>query len=959
MASNPFDHLIPGAQPQPHGSLQPLIQRRPAPQTEPQRQTDEFQAQRGPFDVRRSEAEARKAEFEADTAQDTRAGQRDDRRYTRIERLRNEFNDRPDVRRFFMMRDATRQIQRLSESDSAQNDMAIIFSFMRALDPTSVVREGEFANAQNTAGVPDQVRNMYNRALSGERLNETQRRGMARTAGDLYLAQARSYNELARQYQPLFQQLGEDPNRHIQIALGPEREGHREEAPTVGYDPEAIRGAARTRSESVSGVVSEGAEEFRSRFERAINEGQFRNLEDALAFTERWNPTVARDPNWQADVANALRYRENGGRSQIRVQAPISPAPAEEIAERRIEQGGEPGAGYLFQQGAMLNLGDEAAGVGGALANALTSPFTEREFDPIGAYGDHRDAERLLQGRARENSGWVGTGAEILGGLASGRPGASLLTSTPQTIGQRMATGARGGASTGLIAGFGHGEGVAGSLAGAGAGASGGALIGGALPLAGAAASSLWNAGRTLAGRNPNVARGAVAEAIEADANTPRLIGQQMSEAQANGVPYMIADSGDNARGLLAASVRAPGSGRTLARDALEQRQEGLSDRVTGAIERDLGSTSNPHDIADQLIAQAQTAAAPLYERAYAVPGAGTLWERLGPLTSRPSMQRALSRASRLAQEEGRDPSTLGFSINSAGETTVGRTPSWQTLDYLKRGMDDVIESYRDSTTGRLNLDTEGRAINNTLRTFLSRMDEANPAYAEARAAWSGPVRARDALERGLRAANMSADDISRLTRDMSPSEMEMFRHGVRRSMAETIARRGDTADVTNALLGTGRKRLAMVRLFGGKQEFDRFVSTLQAEQAGHQTFRRATQGSPTAQNLGDDAALSGSIASGMADMMTTGMPVVTGVRQAFQFGARRAGDQARKEIATLLSESDPSRLSMLAKELRRESARRTVSRTRAGRRAPAYGIGAGGGVGRVIDAYDDPDLYP
>ena len=43
------------------------------------------------------------------------------------------------------------------------------------LDPGSTVREGEFANAQNAAGVPDQIRNLYNKLITGERLNPTQR----------------------------------------------------------------------------------------------------------------------------------------------------------------------------------------------------------------------------------------------------------------------------------------------------------------------------------------------------------------------------------------------------------------------------------------------------------------------------------------------------------------------------------------------------------------------------------------------------------------------------------------------------------------------------------------------------------------------------------------------------------------------------------------------------------------
>jgi len=34
---------------------------------------------------------------------------------------------------------------------------------MKILDPGSVVREGEFATAQNSAGIPERIRAKYNR----------------------------------------------------------------------------------------------------------------------------------------------------------------------------------------------------------------------------------------------------------------------------------------------------------------------------------------------------------------------------------------------------------------------------------------------------------------------------------------------------------------------------------------------------------------------------------------------------------------------------------------------------------------------------------------------------------------------------------------------------------------------------------------------------------------------------
>ena len=54
-------------------------------------------------------------------------------------------------------------------------DLAIVFSFMKMLDPTSTVNSGEQANASNTAGVPDQVRDMYNQIRLGSTLTPQQR----------------------------------------------------------------------------------------------------------------------------------------------------------------------------------------------------------------------------------------------------------------------------------------------------------------------------------------------------------------------------------------------------------------------------------------------------------------------------------------------------------------------------------------------------------------------------------------------------------------------------------------------------------------------------------------------------------------------------------------------------------------------------------------------------------------
>lgn len=64
-------------------------------------------------------------------------------------------------------------------------DISFIFQYMKMLDPGSVVREGEFATAQNAASVPDQIRNLYNRAMKGTRLNAEQRQQFLNAAQQL------------------------------------------------------------------------------------------------------------------------------------------------------------------------------------------------------------------------------------------------------------------------------------------------------------------------------------------------------------------------------------------------------------------------------------------------------------------------------------------------------------------------------------------------------------------------------------------------------------------------------------------------------------------------------------------------------------------------------------------------------------------------------------------------------
>lgn len=106
-----------------------------------------------------------------------------------------------------------KNLRTVAANPSAANDLAMIFSYMKMLDPGSVVREQEFANAQNAAGVPDRVRVAWNKALSGERLSEEQRNRFLESARSMYdQANIRIHQRTSTQAD-IARQYGYDPVR--------------------------------------------------------------------------------------------------------------------------------------------------------------------------------------------------------------------------------------------------------------------------------------------------------------------------------------------------------------------------------------------------------------------------------------------------------------------------------------------------------------------------------------------------------------------------------------------------------------------------------------------------------------------------------------------------------------------------------------------------------------------------
>ena len=420
------------------------------------------------------------------------------------------------------------------------------------------------------------------------------------------------------------------------------------------------------------------------------------------------------------------------------------------------------------------------------------------------------------------------------------------------------------------------------------------------------------------------IAQAAIAKRLNADGIRPDQAGQMMDDAAARGVPLSLMDVGDNMRGLGGYLSRTSGPSKTLIRNALKTRQAGAGERIRGAVSRDLGPISNTFDESDGLIQAARATAAPLYDEAYKAPGAAS--SEIADILKTPAGKGALSRAYTIAKNERVDPTSLGFDLDAQGEVILNRVPNMRSLDYVKRGLDDILEAQRDPF-GNLRLDESGRAINKVRADLLTEMDKVNPTYQAAREAYAGPAAANEALWKGKKAISKTAEEIERTVAKMSEFERGQYASGFRASMAEAIDKSGGSADVANKMLGTSAKRKALAKVFGGEKGLTSFL-------AGRQMDDIAGSGDLISNPL---VAAAGNAAIGRPRSAITNL--IEAGRGRIEFGANKTADEARNQAAALLSEVNPNAIRKIMAESIRQNTLRIARENRNARVGLASGV--------------------
>ena len=445
-----------------------------------------------------------------------------------------------------------------------------------------------------------------------------------------------------------------------------------------------------------------------------------------------------------------------------------------------------------------------------------------------------------------------------------------------------------------------------------------GAVVGGALGLGGDVLGNYL--GGKLAPRlfnAPTGAEGAVADAV----TNPQAAAGILSDAERLGSPLAMADSDPGLRSLAGSSVRNSTDALATAEANIGGRDAAAVRRGVLAVDQNLGTETDVVKAAKQIRSDAGAAADPYYKAAYAQP-APVGDKALSDALSTPTAREGLVYARKIAGDEGRK-----FGITSSnGRVTLGKSATFQDLDYLKRGMDDYIRENFTNDAGQFISSDSSRAAVKARDAVTARMRDLNPDYVTALDTVAGPYAAAQQLEFGGKAVfstKVNAKQISEAVAGLSPEALDQYRIGAANAIIDKLKKPDPGVD-TWKMLRSPDMQERLRAIFPGVNVDN--VNSLEAmESLMRRTRNELLSGSPTAPRAAADAAFgaragNGGVLSTAAEagaaVATGGVSLLPKLVQAGLLGFKNANklqsvaDQEAlgRDLAPILLETDPAK---------------------------------------------------
>jgi len=852
-------------------------------------------------------------------------------RFDNIALLRKEFTGRKEVADFQTILPMVASAMTIARNPKATgaDDLNLIYTFGKVMDPGSVVREGELALASGTGSFAQSIEGAISKLQSGERLPDAVRHNLVESMRRRGVELSRSYNLSRRDYQERAKRFGFNPIDVV--GEHPAKPFQQVEADFTGKPIGNLDGSpGASPTQAATGGTKVDRNPAR---EKALDALLRAGADDAqINATSRALGGMDFDPADLARSREAVSKGFKGRTFDTSVEVPTT-------ALNRASASG-PAVGFVgLANGLSAGMLDEGIGAANSLLTGKPMAQTIEEANR----GKQAGAEAHPIWSAGGNMAGL-AGSSALGGAGLARVGlsAALGKATPYAA----------DAALGAISGAGEANGN--RLWGAGVGAAGGAIgrgigekvlapaVGAAMRTAPALAVARKARGIFGARMLPEAPRLSpadqdIAGAIRGAAPDTETM---LLEAQRLGLPMALADTSAPARELTAAAVRRSPAASQIAEDTLIPRNRGQYDRFSAAVTRDLGPTTNIPQRSADMMAEARTAASGLYDQAYSNPVPST--PELDAVLGTPFGRQAVGRARTIAANERRSPDELGFALDADGNVALNPRPNdaiaqhlgaradfdaaqeayraarqtpganvdqardammsarenlraaeqrlnaapdpssaasvpaytTQTLDYVKRGMDDVLEEQRNPITGRLQLDEAGRAQNGVRGQLLSEVDRLNPDFAAARQAYAGPMASRDALSRGVDAYGLHPDELGMQVANQTPEHLGQMQLGYRGTLMDHAGKVRDSSNPWEATLGSPVARNRLGTMFPGSPGVPNLLRQRALESQLQQTSNAVLGNSKTAQRQIADEAFSG---GGFANAAEAGVNALTG----------------------------------------------------------------------------------
>ena len=454
----------------------------------------------------------------------------------------------------------------------------------------------------------------------------------------------------------------------------------------------------------------------------------------------------------------------------------------------------------------------------------------------------------------------AGTPGAVMGAGRMGMAASKLSQYMPRFMKGPMGKAAGTAAATGAVAGAGsavEGERTGGATEGAVTGAILGPTVAKGIQLGGKGITAVKNAIRPSPGAVEQRATNKVLEAMGRDEMDPAALRAKMLADQKLGVQSTILDAAPSLSTLGEAVVTRPGPGRKILGTGLNERLEGGREAAASRALKDIGKGVDYTAQEDKLIGTLRSNANNLYDTAYAHGSVDDtrILKVLEDDTFKKAFKEAQaisSKEARAAELRGEDPSRFKlndiYDLDKDGNMiSVGKIPDVRTLDYIKRGIDALIDKgYKGEGMGK----AEANALKDLRKAYIGVIDQNVPEYAVASAKYAGDMEVLDALRLGRTdylSPKMLPAEAKKLVDGMSEAERDALRAGVAQSLLTKVMDSPQQINAAQRIIGAPATRKRLEALFQDPNEYKVFEAALQRESELFRNAQDIVRGSRTA----------------------------------------------------------------------------------------------------------------